>query len=846
MFTPQLFETLTRVVPGLVWISDDHGQISFNNPQWTAFTGMTQHDGLGLGWLDAVHPADAAAFRAQTPFDPKRSATIQAQLRLRRHDGAYHRHLLSVRHIGDNGWVGCAIDAEEWLSAELRDATHGDILELVSGGADLEAVLAELCRAGERQIPGSTCSILLVDAARGRFVSGVAPGIAAGLLEAVGEVPIGTGVGACGTAAFERRDVVSVDIATDPLWETWRDAILPLGFRSCWSKPVFDSKGDVIATFGFYFKTRREPSAQHFGDMIRLRRLAALAIERALMLDALKESEEHYRHTVEQSPLIPWTADAHGNILSVSSRWTDMTGIARADALGRGWMLALHPDDVDPTIEYWTKALETGAPVNIHYRLRGPRGRFRWSRARATARRDTAGRIVCWYGTVEDVHEHYLATERLKRQAYHDDLTGLPNRRRFVEELRHRLAHATEPIGLMVLDMDDFKLVNDRYGHQTGDAVLRLFGRHLELLAAKEEFVARLGGDEFAIISAKVCDDYCLFERAIQLETMLDRRLKANKKSRNCKPSFGCAVGQPGENADELFKRADLALYDAKASGKGRVKLFNPSIRSAATKRSEALDLARVALRDNWIEAFYQPVVSLRSQVVTGFEALLRVRHPELGLLSPIAVKDALDDPRLADALAIRMAHLVTSEMARWQADGVPSGTVSVNLATDNLVNPEYVRALLHLLKCRSVPLDRMKLEITERVFLDETGDQISTTLGDLREAGIRISLDDFGTGYASLVHLKTLPVDEIKIDRSFVSGLGTPQNRGEIVRAMIGLAKDMNLHTVAEGIETQGEALMLTAWGCESGQGYLFAKPMSAAEVPGFLARRARDIALG
>jgi diguanylate cyclase (GGDEF)-like protein/PAS domain S-box-containing protein len=836
----QLFQTLTKAVPGLVWVCDDQGRVEFNNAHWGEFTGMLQEKGLGHGWLDAIHPADAAAFRAQLPLSGTVQETIRTEIRVRRQDGEFHRHLLSVRQVGEGKWVGCAIDAHEWLATELRDTTQGNILDMVSAGADLDAVLSELCRAAEKQIPGATCSVLLVDATNGCFVCGIAPGMPASMLAAVPRLKIGTGVGSCGTAAFEKRDVISRDIATDPLWDSWREGAISLGFRACWSKPVFASNGDVIASFGFYFSEPREPPHAENLELSRLRGLASLAIERARMLEALRESEEHYRHTVEQNPQIPWTANPKGDILSVSSRWVDATGVSQDDALGNGWLQVIHPDDLVPTIESWEESLSTGNPVDVHYRIHMKDGGYRWHRARATARLNENGRIVRWYGTVEDVHQNYLARQRLEHQAYQDELTGLPNRRRFVEELRRKLVSASGPLGLLVLDMDDFKIVNDRFGHLTGDAVLRLFGLHLRRLAEPAEFVARLGGDEFAIICHHIADDESLLARAQTIEALLDESMRASKKARSCKASIGCALGRPGESPDEVFKRADLALYAAKAAGKGAVRMFDPTIRSAASQRSVELDLARTALREGWIEAFYQPVIRLETMEPRGFEALLRIRHPQDGVLAPFAIRAALDDPRLADAIGIRMARVIVADMARWRHATVGYGQVSINLATENLVAPAFVDTLLALLDEHRIGCESVKLEITERVLMDEQGDRIRQTLTRLRDSGIGISLDDFGTGYASLVHLKTLPVDEIKIDRSFVSGLGTSANRGEIIEAMIGLARKMRLVTVAEGIETQREATKLASWGCEFGQGYLFGQPMCTEDVAGYLAKGA------
>lgn len=579
----QLFQSLTLVVPGLVWVCDEQGYVRFNNAHWTDFTGMPRERGLAHGWLDAIHPADAASFRARLPLKLTTGDSYQAEMRVRRHDGVYHRHLFKLRYVAEGEWIGCAIDAHEWLTTTLRDATQGNILEMVIAGDEINVVLSELCKAAERQIPGATCSVLLVDEENERFISGVAPGLPDNFMALIPKTRIGRGVGSCGPAAFLRRDVISVDIDTDPHWDGWRDLIRPLGYRACWSKPIFASKGEVIATFGFYFRERRAPTADELQELARLRGLASLSIERARMLDALRESEEHYRYTVEQNPQIPWTADAEGRVLSVSSRWVEFTGISQIDALGNGWLKALHPDDVTPAAESWDEALSTRCPVDINYRLRRSTGEYRWSRARATPRLGENNKVLLWYGTVEDVHEQHLANEKLKVQAFQDDLTGLPNRRRFVDELRMRLRVSNEPVGLMVLDLDDFKVVNDRYGHLTGDALLRLVARYLQRAVEPHEFIARLGGDEFAVICQQTPSESGLLERAKSIEASLDSRLKGNVKSRSCRPSIGCALGFGGENSDEVFRRADLALYAAKSSGKGIVRLFDPQ--SVAQRR---------------------------------------------------------------------------------------------------------------------------------------------------------------------------------------------------------------------------------------------------------------------
>lgn len=827
-----LFDALTRGFPGLVWIFDANGRIEFINSQWTDFTGLPTERALGIGWLEAVHPDDATMLCARLPLDDSDTNGLKRIIRIRAADCTYHRHISSIRQVSAESWIGCAFDAHDWLTAEVRDATHGTILQRVTSGTELSELLDEVCLAAERQVPGATCSINQVDAKAAQFIAANAPNLPHRISQSVVGLSIAPGIGSCGTAAFTKRDVICPDIASDPLWDGIRELILPLGLRSCWSQPIFSSEGEVIATFGCYLREARAPSAAEMQEIARFRSLATLAIERARMLEALRESEAHYRHTVEQNPQIPWTADPAGKLLSLSPRWTELTGIALDEAFSQGLRQAQHADDIAEVMRTWEVARQSGQPFAANYRLRLQTGAYIWVRTQATPRRDAAGAVIRWYGTIEDIHEKHTATEMLRRQAYHDDLTGLPNRRSFTAELKARLQSGEGQVGLLVLDMDHFKQVNDRYGHQTGDAVLRLFARHLLKLATGCEFVARLGGDEFAIILSNIRSDDDILTRAGIIESALEVSLKRNKKSRVCRPSIGCALGCAGDSPDELFKRADMALYAVKEAAKGGIRLFDQSISSAATRRSEAFDLARLALREGWIEPFYQPVIDMRSGVTRGYEALLRIRHPERGILLPELILEALDDPGLADSIGIRMSEMILADMSPSAPGGSLKGQVSINVGTENLIQSHFAENLLRLLYTHNVSHQAVKLEITERVLMNQLNHGAIERLTRLRNSGIGIALDDFGTGYASLIHLKALPVDEIKIDRSFVSGLGTGVNKGEIVAAMLGLARTLGLVTVAEGVETNCEARQLQDWGCDYAQGYLFGHPVPAAQA--------------
>ncbi len=340
----------------------------------------------------------------------------------------------------------------------------------------------------------------------------------------------------------------------------------------------------------------------------------------------LRESEEHYRYSVELNPQIPWTADPQGNILDASSRWYELTGIPLNEAVGVGWMQALHVDDLALAQQRWSHSLITGERFDNQYRVRRADGSYRWFRARAGARRNETGAIIRWYGTLEDIHDQKAAEGRLRWAAYHDTLTDLPNRRLFQEKLQQALNQANRTqrrVGLLIIDLDDFKQINDRFGHDAGDALLKEFGERLVRHMRTADMVARLGGDEFAVILSDVAGEDEVAAAATAILAQMQEPLSHNGRVHECRTSIGGAISVgSGMGPEELLKQADLALYSCKAAGRGAFTIFKPIMRDEAQKTASALEMARTAVASDWIVPFYQPKVALDSGALSGFEAL--------------------------------------------------------------------------------------------------------------------------------------------------------------------------------------------------------------------------------
>jgi diguanylate cyclase (GGDEF)-like protein/PAS domain S-box-containing protein len=552
---------------------------------------------------------------------------------------------------------------------------------------------------------------------------------------------------------------------------------------------------------------------------------------------ALRETEEHYRYSVELNPEIPWTADARGNLIMISRRIYEATGTPVDEVLENGWAEILHPDDVAPTQQRWLYSVSSGEPFDSEYRVRLIDQNYHWFRARAAARLREDGSIIRWYGTLEDIHDKKLAEERLRWAAYHDDLTGLPNRRLLQERLQQALDQARTTgrgAGLLIIDLHDFKQINDRYGHDAGDELLKAFGERLTRLVRTTDTVARLGGDEFAVVLRDIAAEDDVARIAGKLQTRTQEPLRLSTSLRECSTSIGGAVSAThNATAEELLKQADLALYSAKVAGRSTFMMFRPIMRDEAQRLASALELARNAVALGRIVPFYQPKVALASSNLAGFEALLRWQHPRLGIQPPDALAPAFDDAELGVALGERMLSRVIGDMQGWREAGLDFGRIAINASAAEFRRHGYAERVLDLLCQAGLSPSCLEVEVTEGVLLDRDAGRIEQALRTLSTAGVTIALDDFGTGYASLAHLKRFPVNVIKIDRSFVREMEGDAEDAAIVKALLSLSHNLGIQVVAEGIETLAQASLLWEQDCELGQGYFLSRPVAGEDVP-------------
>jgi diguanylate cyclase (GGDEF)-like protein/PAS domain S-box-containing protein len=532
--------------------------------------------------------------------------------------------------------------------------------------------------------------------------------------------------------------------------------------------------------------------------------------------------------------------DRAGRILSFNRAWLDLIdrlGIPGSTPVGTDFLELCRMENSRNSPGAW--ALADG----LRAMLDGDEDRFSMDIEMWYADGDTAwfsisvtpltgpnGGVVV---TLTDISERKTFEVELSRQATHDPLTGLPNRLLLQDRLERAVAAQTRRaacVAVLFVDIDNFKLINDSYGHEAGDAVLVEVGRLLDDAMRPTDTVARFGGDEFVIVVEELADVPAVVALAERVLSTLRGSYAVPGTSVSLSVSIGVAVAADTDTASDLMRNADTAMFEAKAAGRDRVALFDSAVAGRSRTRLETAHDLRHALDRRQFELFYQPVLEVRTGVVSGFESLVRWRRPGHGLVSPNEFIGIAED----SGLVVTLGEWVLDGAVEWAArTGAPS--VSVNVAARQLTRTGFAATVAAALARWSLPPERLTLELTESTVMDDAT-AAALMLDELKSLGVRLSIDDFGTGYSSLAHLQRFPVDELKIDRSFVDGLGTEQADDAIVSAIVSLAHTLGLIVVAEGIESAVQLQRLTDLGCERAQGFLISPPLESTSADEWL----------
>jgi diguanylate cyclase (GGDEF)-like protein/PAS domain S-box-containing protein len=568
--------------------------------------------------------------------------------------------------------------------------------------------------------------------------------------------------------------------------------------------------------------------------------------ERKYAEQALKDIETRYRTLVEQIPAITYigASAGAGAAMYVSPQVDGILGFTPTEWKRdpNSWISAVHPDDRPQVRAELERSTETGSALNVECRFVAREGRSIWMRCHAVLVRDETGAPQFWHGVMFDVNESKQLEQQLQHQAFHDALTGLPNRALLRDRLEHalkRMARKRGAVGLLFVGLDNFKVVNDSIGHESGDALLRQVAQRIVGSLRAGDTAARHGSDEFAVLVeeiSKTADAALVAERLIE---GFQQPFDVGGREFVLSASIGIAVSiSAHDRADDLLRHADVAMSQAKRLGRARYAMFDPSMSAHIEHRLELEHELRRAVDGDELQIYFQPIVDLTNGEVRELEALVRWQHPHKGLISPAEFIPIAEETGLIIPIGNWIVDEACRHVGAWQRTYPDSKgiSVSINISARQFQHEALVADVARALNQAQVNASRLRIELAESSMMRDVDLTIST-LTALKALGVQFAIDDFGTGYSSLAYLKRFPVDTLKIDRAFIAEFEHSREDRALVRSIIAAGKALQLTVTAEGIERETQLAELRTLGCDRGQGYIFSEPLPPEEIGRLLA---------
>jgi len=732
--------------------------------------------------------------------------------------------------------VGIHQDISQRKLMELRDNYRGLVLEQLVQGVQLSVILQSIVHALEKDDSTMLCSVLLLDDSGKHLLTGAAPSLPRFYNEAINGVEIADNTGSCGTAAFFRKRVVVEDIQTHPYWAAYKALAAKAQLGSCWSEPIMGSNDTLLGTFAIYHQQEKAPDEHDIKLIEFAAQLATVAIERFKADEKLRLSASVFKDAHEGITI----TDANALIIDVNPTFSEITGYSREEVIGKNPNI-LNSGKQSPEFyaDMWKTIAEQGFWQGEVWN-RTKQGALYAEHLTISSILDDEGQPRNYVGLFSDITQSKNQQQTLEQMAHYDMLTGLPNRTLLVDRYTQAVAHSKRAETLLAvcfLDLDDFKPVNDNYGHLAGDQLLVEVAERIKTCVREEDTVSRMGGDEFVLLLGGLI-------KLTQCEVLLERLHHALAQPYNIdgnvitiSASSGFTV-YPSDNVDldTLVRHADQAMYQAKLKGRSRFHFFNAIEDQKVIDKQHRLLEVQSALLQGEMCLYYQPKVNMKTGLVFGVEALIRWQHPEKGLVPPLDFLPIISGTEIEVQLGNWVIETALQQLDLWQEQGLAL-EVSVNISSYHLQSVDFIAELdAALARHPAIDSRNLQLEILESSALGDLN-TISTIIKTCHNAlGTHVALDDFGTGYSSLTHLRNLMASTLKIDQSFVRDVLDDPDDYAIIDGVIGLANAFNRKLIAEGVETSEHGLMLILMGCEQAQGYGVSRPMPADDYPGWL----------
>ena len=805
------FRSLTRNASDIVTLYEADGTVRYASPALERVLGYEPAERVGALSFELIHPDDVA--RAREAFAdilrrPNQSVTVE--VRARHRDGSW-RHLQAVgTNLLDDPSVGAIV-------LNGRDITERKEAEEALREAE------ERYRTLVEQIP----AVSYIDWADGS------------------DRPLYTSPQIEEMLGYTSEEWLEGRLWAQRLHPEDSERILAADERFEAGGGRFDEEYRLLARDGSVVWVREQAVLvkDEAGEPLYWQGVLFDMTERKEAEEAVQKSATRLAEAQRLAHLGGWEWDVRTGEISWSDEVYRIYGLAPQEFVPsfERFMRIVHPDDRERLSEVINEALAGHKPYDVEHRIVRPNGEVRWLHRRAEVVRDEAGESLRMVGTVHDLTQRKALEAQLKHRAYHDPLTDLPNRALFVDRLGQALRRTRRRRGrkaaVLFVDLDNFKVVNDSLGHEVGDLLLVVLAERLRRCLRPEDTLARFGGDEFTVLVEDIGDPADAVQVAERITVELRTPFFLEGRELFASASIGIAFGEfNNKGPEELLRNADTAMYRAKEENSGYC-MFDPQMYERAVRRLELENDLRKAVVSGELAVHYQPMVRFQTGETWGVEALVRWDHPRRGLLDPSEFVPIAEESGLITPVGIRVLEEACSRAKEWQDSHprTPPLVLSVNLSAKQLGRPELAGTVKQILERTGLAASCLTLDVTETVYIKALEGN-TAALDGLKKAGVRISIDDFGVGYSSLSYLKRLPADILKIDRSFIAGLGEDMEDTAIVRMIIELAHTLGMEVVAEGVENVEQATSLREMDCDMAQGYHFGRPLRPEEVPRFL----------
>lgn len=828
---------LTEFAPVGVAELDEDGRLLSANEGLLALLDLgAQTPPVGAPFELLLHPDDRPAFRSALLSVARADSDFEDfEARLIGPDEGGIDVRLQVGGL-DEPRARYLVQALDITARKKSQALVGEetrLFEMIARREPLDAILAQLIRSVSALTENRPAALLSANS-NGDLLSLTASAhLPAELASGMQLLPFGENGGSCGVAARDRRAVFVYDLSRDEVGGPLRELAERSHLRSCWSTPIMNSRGRTLGAIALFSAEPNYPGHYEVYLVERAVHIAGIAMESAHSERALRASEERLALAFAGARDGIWDWDLVSGDVYISARWNAIVGLPDGDETLRQEQLIdlLHPDDRERFRRELNLHLETDeSRFEIEHRIRRANGEYFWALTRGAAVRDAHGVTVRMAGSMTDISERRLYEERLEYQATHDALTRLPNRtlfsRRLDEAISRSLAGDSRIFAVFFVDLDRFKVVNDSLGHQFGDRLLVEAAARLRQLFGADAMAARLGGDEFTALAENVEDEVEAAIIAERIIRALSEPYVIGGVEATVSASVGASLSTHGyRSANEILRDADVALYRAKYAGRSRAILFDKAMRDEAERAYAIEQYVRAHLRAGTIRLFFQPIVHAADGSIAAYEGLLRFEGAE----HPPAPIDRIIEIAEESGLILQIGEAALEQACAFLAElgrrGLKGRRVCVNVSAHQLRAANFLAQTASAIEAHHIRPELLELEITESSLLTEE-ERAADLLRGLRKLGVRISIDDFGTGYSSLRYLKRLPIDTVKLDRSFVAGLPQDRDGAAITDAVIALAHQMGLEVIAEGVERADQHEYLRERRCDLLQGYLFGKP--------------------